>query len=66
MKQLRMEVLLQMVKKFIRVITNRVEEGNDYEQQISFYKKNYPLVNNLELLPHKSLVDAFMGLCYTN
>ena len=55
MKQLRME-LLQMVKLFIRALMNRVDEDTDYEQQISFLKKSYPSVYDLQFLQQNMFV----------
>ena len=45
-----------MVKLFIRALTNMVNEDTDYERQISFYKKNYPSVYDLEFLHQNMFV----------
>jgi hypothetical protein len=35
---------------FIRALKDRVDEDTDYEQQIAYYKRNYPSVYDLEFL----------------
>lgn len=41
---------------FIRALKDRVDEDTDYEQQISYYKKNYPSVYDLEFLQQNMFV----------
>ena len=35
---------------FIRALKGRVDEDTNYENQISFYKKNYPSLYDLQFL----------------
>jgi hypothetical protein len=41
---------------FIRALKDRIDEDADYEQQISFYKKNYPSVYDLQFLQQNMFV----------
>jgi hypothetical protein len=41
---------------FIRALTERVDEDSNYEQQISFYKKSYPSVYDLQFLQQNMFV----------
>ena len=41
---------------FIRALKDRVDEDTDYEQQISFYRKNYPSVYDLVFLQQNMFV----------
>ena len=43
---------------FIRAWKDRIDEDADYEQQISFYKKNYPSVYDLQFLQQNMLCDS--------
>jgi hypothetical protein len=41
---------------FIRALKERVDEDSNYEQQISFYKKSYPSVYDLQFLQQNMFV----------
>ena len=41
---------------FIRALKDRVDEDTNYEQQISFYKKNYPSLYDLQFLQQNMFV----------
>jgi hypothetical protein len=41
---------------FIRALKDRVDEGINYEQQVAFYKKNYPSVYDLQFLQQNMFV----------
>ena len=41
---------------FIRALKDRVDEDTDYEQQMDYYKQNYPSVYDLEFLQQNMFV----------
>jgi hypothetical protein len=41
---------------FIRALKDRVDEDINYEQQVAFYKKNYPSVYNLQFLQQNMFI----------
>ena len=41
---------------FIKALKEREDEDSNYEQQISFYKKNYPSVYDLQFLQQNMLI----------
>ena len=45
-----------MDPSFIRALKDRVDEDTDYEQQMDYYKKNYPSVYDLEFLQQNIFV----------
>ena len=63
MKQLRMEstpsngkTFQEWILSFIRALKDRVDEDTDYEQQMDYYKQNYPSVYDLEFLQQNMFV----------
>ncbi len=63
MKQLRMEstpsngkTFQEWDPSFIRALKDRVDEDTDYEQQMDYYKQNYPSVYDLEFLQQNMFV----------
>jgi hypothetical protein len=45
---------------FIRALKDRVSEVSDYEQEVSFYKQNYPSVYDLQFL-QQNMCSIFYG-----
>ena len=48
--------ILGIIHLSIRALKDRVDEDTNYEQQVSYYKKAYPSVYDLEFLQYNMFV----------